>query len=700
MEYVAAMDFEIDQVLPVRDPQTFSLFSIEEDLISEISEKDYDFFMDDVNREMTDVTVLTELGPLPFLIRRSSNKRNSEKVSEKENYLSDHPTLHKSYSIPRMNSSERWNNFLGSIQGNNEALKALELTRSSSLRNFSDLIKISNADVTKDYCRSRDSHFSQNSSLVKNAAKISEKLQLSQATETGSNQATRLYHEYLQEVTSSYEEPQRHQIVEEVIAENEGNSQLLRLEQPTYLRIDGKSVHDCDHENSELTASSTEDENQMVETRTPSFCGDSCAIDPSQTKDVVGNKPNGPKETLSITPSNCVLTKQVVQPHVIESSNKESIKNIDEMTDTFTDDKMEASESLQIEKAPRLQDQCISSSREYSKLVTKNSSIAPILEKATAALSSRHSAQQVNVSSPNESSGSNKDKKVPFKTEKRRVETDSHEKDSSEIFSNKSCKGCHTGCASINRPKSLKDEGMPSIMCSPEFNKVTRGLPVPRKTLMITRKETQMLRRELLNRSVRYTSQRKVQLFKAAEEGDLAVVRKLLNPTLSEIRDGKKNNTLLHTAAARNQVDVIIHLLDLISPNVINRDGQTPAHVAAANGHTQILRILSFNRQFNPNKRDKKQRTFRDLLIAPVFKAVLAGDKKKVNTCLKLGADFDGHAGKLVNGVLTRELKISTPKQLATVVHGEQFLNYVTKGIHQNLTTMVYTKKCHRKPLP
>lgn len=82
------------------------------------------------------------------------------------------------------------------------------------------------------------------------------------------------------------------------------------------------------------------------------------------------------------------------------------------------------------------------------------------------------------------------------------------------------------------------------------------------------------------------------ELFRAVEEGDLECVEQLVHHIGPSVTTGRKGCTLLHVAAENNQPHVAMFLLQFISPNVVNYDGQTPAHLAAMKGYTQVLKIL------------------------------------------------------------------------------------------------------------
>ncbi|XP_068228137.1 uncharacterized protein [Palaemon carinicauda] len=163
----------------------------------------------------------------------------------------------------------------------------------------------------------------------------------------------------------------------------------------------------------------------------------------------------------------------------------------------------------------------------------------------------------------------------------------------------------------------------------------------------------------------RYQSRKTTKIFDAVEKGDLETVMELIQDCGPAVRKAKCHSTLLHRAAANDHVALVRYLLRLIDPNVINKDGQTPTHLAAVNGHVASLKILLSDCNINPDKEDKDQKTYKDLLAAPLFKAVLWWNKKEIEELLKLGADPDYHAGGSVIGVLSRELQVTSARQLA-----------------------------------
>lgn len=100
------------------------------------------------------------------------------------------------------------------------------------------------------------------------------------------------------------------------------------------------------------------------------------------------------------------------------------------------------------------------------------------------------------------------------------------------------------------------------------------------------------------------------ELFRAVEEGQLESVEQLVHHIGPSVTTGRKGHTLLHVAAENNQTHVALFLLKFISPNVINHDGQTPAHLAAMKGHTQVMHILLSDPHMDPDKRDLTGNTY------------------------------------------------------------------------------------------
>lgn len=82
------------------------------------------------------------------------------------------------------------------------------------------------------------------------------------------------------------------------------------------------------------------------------------------------------------------------------------------------------------------------------------------------------------------------------------------------------------------------------------------------------------------------------EVWEAVEAGDMERVTQLVRETGPTVTLGNSGSTLLHAAADNNQPEVVEWLLQLLSPNMVNKAGLTPVHLAAMKGHTQVLRLL------------------------------------------------------------------------------------------------------------
>lgn len=71
-------------------------------------------------------------------------------------------------------------------------------------------------------------------------------------------------------------------------------------------------------------------------------------------------------------------------------------------------------------------------------------------------------------------------------------------------------------------------------------------------------------------------------------------------------------------------------------------------------------------------------------MAAPLFMAVLWSDANHIEELLKLGANPDGHAGKFADGVMARELKVSTPRQLAITMKKDSIVERFREPMVRN----------------
>ncbi|KAK4313677.1 hypothetical protein Pmani_014966 [Petrolisthes manimaculis] len=158
---------------------------------------------------------------------------------------------------------------------------------------------------------------------------------------------------------------------------------------------------------------------------------------------------------------------------------------------------------------------------------------------------------------------------------------------------------------------------------------------------MQTRSAARRLARRLPNHAYDHVISKRGEIFKAAETGDVGKVRELIQDTGPAIRHPHTHSTLLHAAASTGQVDMVLLLLAFISPNTVDNEGRTPAHVAAKAGHTHVLRVLKADKELDHQSRDNTGYTYTHLLSEPLAAAVVVGEKGRVQELLRLGADPD-----------------------------------------------------------
>ncbi|XP_063595286.1 uncharacterized protein LOC134772256 [Penaeus indicus] len=175
---------------------------------------------------------------------------------------------------------------------------------------------------------------------------------------------------------------------------------------------------------------------------------------------------------------------------------------------------------------------------------------------------------------------------------------------------------------------------------------MAKNTKTPTKRYINTRSSTNRLAKRIGNHTPLHVFKLKGRLFKTVEDGDMVRMQELIQDTGSAVRKNKTRCTLLHAAASYNQSEMVMFLLKSISPNVTNKEGQTPAHVAAEKGHTQVLSLLVRDSDFEADKRDNRHNTVKSLLGGHLFKAILEGNKKEAERLVELGADPDSHGGK------------------------------------------------------
>ncbi|XP_050738131.1 caspase Dronc-like isoform X2 [Eriocheir sinensis] len=174
--------------------------------------------------------------------------------------------------------------------------------------------------------------------------------------------------------------------------------------------------------------------------------------------------------------------------------------------------------------------------------------------------------------------------------------------------------------------------------------------------------------------SASHIFQKKNELFWAVREGELERVEHIVRHTGPGVRSGARGCTLLHVAAENNQPHVVLFLLELISPNTVNNDGHTAAHLAAMKGHTQVLRILLSDPLLDPDKLDPSGHSYTHWLATHLFEAVLKEDVRRVRSLLSVGADADQEVGCAGRGPLGRELQVTSARQLARALRHKSIL--------------------------
>ncbi|KAK3848818.1 hypothetical protein Pcinc_044406, partial [Petrolisthes cinctipes] len=138
---------------------------------------------------------------------------------------------------------------------------------------------------------------------------------------------------------------------------------------------------------------------------------------------------------------------------------------------------------------------------------------------------------------------------------------------------------CTTTTTTTTNPwYSLGGRSSPS---SPSSRRVTppRGASTPRSSPS---------RQQLPSRLAR----KMIQLWSAVETGDIIEAMQLVQVVGPSVTRDDSGCSMLHVAASNNQPKSVRWLLTLLSPNLVNKAGLTPVHIAAMKGHTQVLNML------------------------------------------------------------------------------------------------------------
>jgi len=99
---------------------------------------------------------------------------------------------------------------------------------------------------------------------------------------------------------------------------------------------------------------------------------------------------------------------------------------------------------------------------------------------------------------------------------------------------------------------------------------------------------------------------REEQLWEAATEGDLEIVKKLAkDPSVNlNFRDSELGRAPFYRACGHGRTGVVAHLLTnpRLDPNLVNSEGATPFCIACSTGHTEVVALLLGDPRINVNQ--------------------------------------------------------------------------------------------------
>ncbi|KAL6030522.1 hypothetical protein STEG23_006398, partial [Scotinomys teguina] len=142
------------------------------------------------------------------------------------------------------------------------------------------------------------------------------------------------------------------------------------------------------------------------------------------------------------------------------------------------------------------------------------------------------------------------------------------------------------------------------------------------------------------------------QLHVASREGNLSLVKVLIESRADVNLKDNAGWTPLHEASSEGFTDVIVELLKAgANVNCENRDGMLPLHCAAAENHLKAAEIL-LKHGANPNQKDQKQRT-----------ALEEADDEKMKELLKSYGAVGTSNGEEMSSAVTVKRPARRPKR-------------------------------------